>query len=159
MAENPSVSWRAVFLIIVCVAILAAGFFFAARQHFSAMEFGINNSRLRKQVEDLNAENRRLQLAREVVRSPGEVMRLARVRGFESRIENAALAVVPAKAVAAPAQVVKTAVSEPAKASAASLPTVKSTVISKPAKRVETQKESKTKVDGNLIARLRQVPE
>lgn len=158
-ANDVAVSWRTVFLIVVCVAILAAGFFFAARQHFSAMEFGINNSRLRKQIEELQAENRRLTLAREVVMSPSEVTKLARVRGFENRTENTVSVAMPVKNVAVASQLVKTTISETAKPAVADLPKVKSTVISKPVKNVETAKKSRSRIDGDLIARVRQVPE
>lgn len=63
-------AWRNVVVLIFCGAVLACGFFFAARQHFSSMELGIKNSQLRKQLADLEAENRRLSLAKEVAISP-----------------------------------------------------------------------------------------
>lgn len=77
--------WRLVFLTIVCAAIVAAGFFYAARQHFSTMEFGLKNSKLRKQIEDLEAERRRLILAKEVSLSPLEVTRNAASLGFREQ--------------------------------------------------------------------------
>ena len=52
---------------------LVAGFFGAARQHFSSIDYGIKNSKLRQQVEELEAENRRLL-------SPGEIKKFA--KGF-----------------------------------------------------------------------------
>jgi hypothetical protein len=63
--------------ILACVAVLACGFFFAARQHFSSMDFGMKNSRLRKQIDDLESEKRRLMLAREVSLSPAELKKAA----------------------------------------------------------------------------------
>lgn len=72
-------SVRMVALIVLCGAIVACGFFFAARQHFSAMELGIKNSRLRKQLSDLEAENRRLSLAREVASSPMSIRKASQV--------------------------------------------------------------------------------
>lgn len=69
-------------LVVICGCILAVGFFFAARLHFTSMEFGFKNSELRKQLEDLEAENRRLLLAREVSLSPGEIKRVAKNMGF-----------------------------------------------------------------------------
>jgi hypothetical protein len=62
---------------LTCALVLTAGFFFAARQHFSSMDFGMKNSRLRKQVDDLESEKRRLMLAREVSLSPAEIRRAA----------------------------------------------------------------------------------
>ena len=56
---------------------LVSGFFFAGRQHFTSMDFGMKNSRLRRQVDELEAEKRRLLLAREVSLSPAEVKKAA----------------------------------------------------------------------------------
>ena len=74
--------WRHRFLIIICAVILAAGFFLAARQHFMSMEIGIKNSDMRKQLDDLEAEKRRLLFAREVAYSPDEIKRSALKIGF-----------------------------------------------------------------------------
>ena len=60
-----------------CAFLLVCGFFFAARQHFSSMDVGMKNSRLRKQIDDLESEKRRLLLAREVSLSPAEIKKAA----------------------------------------------------------------------------------
>jgi hypothetical protein len=70
-------------IIAGCVVLIIAGFFFAARQHFLAMDYGMKNSRLRKQVDDLEAEKRRLMLAREVSLSPYEILKAAKRSGLE----------------------------------------------------------------------------
>ena len=62
---------------LACLTVLACGFFLAARQHFSSMDFGMKNSRLRKQIDDLESEKRRLMLAREVSLSPAELKKAA----------------------------------------------------------------------------------
>jgi hypothetical protein len=62
---------------LACLTVLGCGFFFAARQHFSSMDFGMKNSRLRKQIDDLESEKRRLMLAREVSLSPAELKKAA----------------------------------------------------------------------------------
>ena len=67
--------WRVFLLTLVCACILAAGFFYAARQHFSTIDLGLKNSKLRKQIEDLESERRRLVLAKEISLSPGELAR------------------------------------------------------------------------------------
>jgi len=67
--------WRLVFLTAICACILAAGFFFAARQHFSTIDLGLKNSKLRKQIDDLESERRRLVLAKEVSISPVQIAR------------------------------------------------------------------------------------
>lgn len=74
--------WSYFVVIALCGCVLAAGFFLAARQHFTSMEFGMKNSQLRKQLEDLESEKRRLLLAREISLSPAEITRTARSLGF-----------------------------------------------------------------------------
>ena len=71
---------------VVCVAVVAAGFFFAARQHFATMEFGLKNSQLRKQVENLEAERRRLILAKEMSLSPASIKQTASKLGFKEQL-------------------------------------------------------------------------
>lgn len=69
-------------LMFGCIAMLAAGFFLAAQQHFSSMDYGMKNSRLRKQVEQLESEKRRLILAKEVSLSPMEIKKAAKRAGM-----------------------------------------------------------------------------
>lgn len=71
---------------LICIGVVAAGFFFAARQHFATMEFGLKNSQLRKQVENLEAEHRRLILAKEMSLSPAAIKETASKLGFRERI-------------------------------------------------------------------------
>ena len=80
-------------VIAICGCIIAAGFLFAARQHFVSMDLGMKNSKLRKQLEDLETENRRLTLAKEVALSPMEMTRSARGLGFVAVGETELLAV------------------------------------------------------------------
>jgi len=58
-------------------AIVVSGFFLAATQHFSFWDFSIKNSRLRRQIDELKAEKRRLLVAREVSLSPAEIKKAA----------------------------------------------------------------------------------
>ncbi|HEX3100576.1 MAG TPA: hypothetical protein VHQ01_02230 [Pyrinomonadaceae bacterium] len=74
--------WPTFMLILVCGLMLVSGFFFAGRQHFSSMDYGMKNSRLRKQIDDLEAEKRRLLLAREVAMSPTEIKKAAKKIGI-----------------------------------------------------------------------------
>ncbi|MEO7660031.1 MAG: hypothetical protein ABIV48_10495 [Pyrinomonadaceae bacterium] len=74
--------------ICACSLLLLGGFFFAGRQHFSSMDFGMKNSRLRKQVDELEAEKRRLLLAREISLSPFEIMKNAKKIAVNSRGRN-----------------------------------------------------------------------
>jgi hypothetical protein len=59
-----------------------SGVFFAGRQHFSWMDYGMKNSKLRKQIEDLQSEKRRLLLAREISLSPMEIKKAAKKVGI-----------------------------------------------------------------------------
>lgn len=61
---------------------MALGFFLVAVQHFVAMDLGFKNSNMRKQVQELEAEKRRLLLAREVALSPSAITRAATKFGF-----------------------------------------------------------------------------
>jgi hypothetical protein len=84
---------------------MAAGFFLAAIQHFATINLGFKNSNLREKVEDLQAENRRLLLAREISLSPAEITKTAERLGFreEERVvisETASLTEMPEPAEA-----------------------------------------------------------
>src|SRR4051794_8025258 len=74
--------WGTYSMIFMCLALLASGFFFAARQHFASMDYGMRNSRLRKQIDDLEAEKRRLILARENSMSPVEIKKAVKKAGL-----------------------------------------------------------------------------
>lgn len=74
--------WSYFVVIAICGCVIAAGFLLAARQHFMSMDLGMKNSKLRKQLDDLESENRRLTLAREIALSPMEITKTARNIGF-----------------------------------------------------------------------------
>jgi hypothetical protein len=93
------ISWSFMLLIIVCAFVITAGFFFAARQHFTSMDYGIKNSRLRDQIEDLQTEKRRLLLAREVASSPLGIRKAATAIGLREQSEVAAVQVPDNKSV------------------------------------------------------------
>ncbi len=81
-AERDSIPWRYCFLTLACGLVLVVGFFFAARQHFSSIDFGIKNSKLRRQIEELEASKRRLILAKEIALSPAEIKKAAQKIGL-----------------------------------------------------------------------------
>lgn len=74
--------WRTYLLMSACGLTLVSGFFLAGRQHFSSMDYGMRNSKLRRQVDELEAEKRRLMLAREVSLSPAELKKAAKKTGI-----------------------------------------------------------------------------
>ncbi len=80
---------RTYLLMLVCGAVLVSGFFFAARQHFSSMDLGMKNSKLRRQIDELQAEKRRLLLAKETSLSPAELKKAAKKAGVGEPIETA----------------------------------------------------------------------
>src|SRR5215218_6988503 len=94
-------SWSFMLLVVVCACVVAVGFFFAARQHFTSMDFGIKNSRLRDQIEDLQTEKRRLLLAREIASSPLSIRKAASAIGLRQNSEVAAAVQIPKNTVAA----------------------------------------------------------
>ncbi|MFZ1702430.1 MAG: hypothetical protein WBO10_10530 [Pyrinomonadaceae bacterium] len=75
--------FRTYFLIASCALLLVSGFFFAGRQHFSSMDYGMKNSKLRRQVDLLQAEKRRLMLAREVSLTPNEIKKAIQKVSFD----------------------------------------------------------------------------
>ena len=65
--------WKLYFAMFSVTVVIVAGFFFSGRQQFSLWDYSIRNSRLRKQISELETEKRRLMLAREVALSPNEL--------------------------------------------------------------------------------------
>ncbi|MBV9216355.1 MAG: hypothetical protein JO053_09275 [Acidobacteria bacterium] len=82
---------------VVCGLVLISGFFIAGRQHFSSMDYGMKNSRLRKQIDELEAEKRRLILAREMSLAPSELTKVAKKVGLNA----VATAELPAQEIVA----------------------------------------------------------
>ena len=75
-------SWKFCITTILFGVILAAGFFFAASQQFFSMDYGIQNSRLRSEIEDLRSKNRRLRLQKEIALAPAAIKMSARELGL-----------------------------------------------------------------------------
>ncbi len=91
-------SWSFMLLVVICAGVVAVGFFFAARQHFTSMDFGIKNSNLREQLQNLETEKRRLILAREVALSPMAIRKAADAIGMREVTETAAVQLTNNKA-------------------------------------------------------------
>src|SRR5687768_12032471 len=133
-AASPSreLPWSFVLLAVICACVVAAGFFFAARQHFTSMDYGLKNSKLREQLQNLETEKRRLMLARELAISPVAIRKAARSVGMRESSEVAAVAASSKTAQKAPSTVVKARALD-ANASSDSAPTVVRTSMSRPA--------------------------
>jgi hypothetical protein len=80
--DRDPIPWRYCLLTLFCGLFLVVGFFFAARQHFSSIDYSIKNSRLRKQIDELEAEKRRLILEKEIALSPAEIKKAAKKIGL-----------------------------------------------------------------------------
>ena len=130
VARQSTVSWKFYSLTLICGTIMVAGFFFAARQHFSTMDYGIKNSRLRKQMDELEAEKRRLLLNKEISLSPAELVKVAKKLGFAQYVPEVTQ-------ISAPVGSVKTQKTD------TMIPVVQKTVISKPVQPSKTTAETK----------------
>ena len=100
-------SWQYYAVAALCCTVLVAGFFFAARQHFSSMEYGLQNSKLRRTLDALQSEKRRLLLNREIAISPIELKKAVRRIGFVDAPSNQA-ETIKAQNPAAQRSVIKT---------------------------------------------------
>lgn len=123
--DRDPLPWRYCVLTVVCGVILVAGFFLAARSHFSSIDFGMRNSSLRKQLEELEAEKRRLIWARETAISPAEIRRSMKRLGITDLPSVTLASFAPDRMTSAPRQTVNTPAAKPVK-------TVLKTVDSKP---------------------------
>lgn len=97
--ERDPIPWRYCILTLFCGLLLVAGFFLAARQHFSVMDYAIKNSKLRREKESLEAEQRRLHLAREISLSPSEIKKMAKKIGLQDLTAQSIEIMMPKKAV------------------------------------------------------------
>ena len=91
------IPWRYCFLTVICGLILVTGFFFAARQHFSAIELGIKNAKLRQQKDELENVQRQLYLAKETALSPVSIKNAAKKIGLQE-LASSGITVVSNKA-------------------------------------------------------------
>lgn len=125
-ADETPKRWRTYLLMGVCLALLVSGFFFAGRQHFSSMDYGMKNSKLRNEIIKLEAEKLRLVHSREVALSPGEIRKAAKKAGIIGAMGGTPIAeLASAKEKTVPAGpnagsdpkplIIKTAVVAPAK--------------------------------------------
>jgi len=96
--ERDPIPWKYCVLTLVCGLLLVGGFFVAARQHFSVMDFAIKNSKLRREKETLESEQRRLYLTREISISPSEIKKAAKKIGLQELTAQSIQIMMPKKA-------------------------------------------------------------
>ncbi|CAN5585724.1 hypothetical protein BH10ACI2_BH10ACI2_10920 [soil metagenome] len=80
--------WPTFVLMGACGVVLLSGFFLAGRQHFASMDIGMKNSRLRRQIDELEGEKRRLLLGREVALSPAEIKKAVKKIGLTDALST-----------------------------------------------------------------------
>ena len=71
--ERAPVPWQYCLIGLLCAVILAFGFFFAAKQHFSSIDLSMKNSKMRETKEKLEADQRKLKAEREGVSSEAAI--------------------------------------------------------------------------------------
>lgn len=69
---------------VVAGILVAAGFAFAAQQHFSALQFSAQNVEMQRQRERLRVEQKRLIFEREMASSPEQLETRARKIGLQN---------------------------------------------------------------------------
>ena len=95
--ERDPIPWKYCILTLVCGLLLVGGFFVAARQHFSVMDFAIKNAKLRREKENLESEQRRLYLTREISISPAEIKKAAKKIGLQELTAQSIQIMMPKK--------------------------------------------------------------
>lgn len=86
--ESDPIPWKYCLLTLVCGVVLVGGFFLAARSHFVSIDLSIKNSDLKKQLQELEDEKRRLLLLKEKTMSLDEIKKAARKIGFTETTAN-----------------------------------------------------------------------
>lgn len=140
--NNTTSRWKLYTMMSMCTLILVTGFFFAARQHFSSIDYGIKNSRLRRQLDDLETEKRRLMIAREISVSPSEIKRAAKkfgIVGEPAETVEMASAVNPGK----PAELATTTATRTSVTKAPQYSVIPAAFSADTAKAVKTEKTTK----------------
>jgi hypothetical protein len=80
--EKDPIPWRYCLLTLIFGILLVGGFFLAARQHFSAIDYGIKNAELRKKRDNLESEKRQTTLSKEKASSYDELEKTAQRIGL-----------------------------------------------------------------------------
>lgn len=80
--ESDPIPWKYCLLTLVCGVALVGGFFLAARSHFASIDLSIKNSDLKKHLQELEDEKRRLLLMKEKTMSLDEIKKAAKKIGL-----------------------------------------------------------------------------
>ena len=71
-------------VLTTCFALLFVGYFVAAKVHFASMQVNYESETLRSQLTQLDAEKRKLIIAKETASDPAHISRAARGLGLEN---------------------------------------------------------------------------
>lgn len=82
--QRDPIPWRYCVLTVLCGLLLVSGFFVAARQHFSSVDYAMRNADLRTRIAKLQDEKRKLVILRERASSPSKIAKLAKDLGFST---------------------------------------------------------------------------
>jgi cell division protein FtsL len=108
-------------LLLFCGAVLAAGFVFAAKQHFAAVTYGYHSETLRQDRQQLLREQQQLLLKKEQASAPARLESAARALGLKPILPGqVGTGRVPS--LAGSAAVISRANSAPVKSKTAALP-------------------------------------
>jgi hypothetical protein len=164
--ERESVPWTYTLATVFSGLLIASGFFFAAQQHFYSVEYGIKNSKLRAEIEELKSKNRRLTLSKETALSPYEIEEAARKIGLRSLTVSSLQAVggepvfetvkadIPEDTPAPPAKAaprIEAPVLQPREVKPKVIKTVKTYKALEPAVQAEKPEEPKTATRSRII--------
>jgi hypothetical protein len=155
--ERDPLPWRYCLLTLVCGLILVGGFFYAARQHFSAIDYSIKNAKLRQLKENLQSEQRQLYLAREIAIAPIQIKKAAKKIGLQDFTTNS-IEYVNRKIASVNPLAEKDAKEKTKPPSASALPKAAEAKEdkAKPVKAVKENKENKLKVQSSTSGDLRE---
>ena len=82
--ERDPIPWRYCLLTLVCGVLLSLGFFWAAMQHFSAMDLSMKNAKLREERQNLEDKARELYLTKQNLMSFDQLKKAAKKYGLQS---------------------------------------------------------------------------
>lgn len=80
--QRDPIPWKYCVLTVICGLLLVSGFFFAAKQHFTSIQVGMDNADLRMRIAKLKDENRKLLISKERASTPVRIAKMATAYGF-----------------------------------------------------------------------------
>ena len=142
-----------------------SGFFLAATNHFSSMDYGMRNAKLRRQIEEIESRNRRLLLTREISLSPSGIKKAGRKIGLSEMTvtnievvaktkpaQNSSLSNVKKKVETPISMSINAAIRNKSSVSKAGEENVAKREISEPYSSAKSSRKESDKIEDDLIA-------